>query len=103
MLARPRPDRLTLLWRFVRRERLHRLVVALVVLFALSGFALRVLEPDTSLGNWFWWSVVTMTNMGDRYGLRRRASIIFLEHTEVMTDLEGKLGDQLVLVSPREA
>ncbi len=64
MLARPRPDRLTLLWRFVRREKLHRLVVALVVLFALSGFALRVLEPDKSLGDWLWWSVVTMTTVG---------------------------------------
>jgi len=46
-----RPNRLTLLWRFVRREKLHRLVVALVVLFALSGLMLRVLEPDKSLGD----------------------------------------------------
>lgn len=62
MLARP--NRLMLLWRFVRREKLHRLVVALLILFAVSGLTLRVLEPDKSLADWLWWSVVTMTTVG---------------------------------------
>ncbi len=63
MLARP--NRLTLLWRFVQREKLHRMVVALVVLFTVSGLTLRVLEPvDKSLADWLWWSVVTMTTVG---------------------------------------
>ena len=93
MLARPRPNILTLFWRFVRCEKRHCLVVALVGLFALSGFALRVLEPGPAL---------VERRDDDRYGLRRRASTIFLGHTEMMTDLEGKLGDQLALASPRE-
>jgi voltage-gated potassium channel len=59
-----RPNRLTLLWHFVRREKLHRLVAALVLLFALSGLTLRVLEPDKSLADWLWWSIVTMTTVG---------------------------------------
>ena len=63
MLART-PNRLALLWAFIRRERLHRMGVALLVLFVLSGLSLRVLEPDKSLGDWLWWSVVTMTTVG---------------------------------------
>lgn len=64
MLLRAHPKWLALLWRFVRRENLHRLFIALVVLFLLSGFALRLLEPDKSLADWLWWSIVTMTTVG---------------------------------------
>ena len=64
MTTQGAPGRLTLFWRFIRREKLHRLGVALVVLFVFSGLSLRVLEPDTSLADWFWWSVVTMTTVG---------------------------------------
>ncbi len=64
MLARPRLNWLTLLWRFVRREKLHRLALALAALSVLSGLMLRVLEPDTSLGDWLWWSIVTITTVG---------------------------------------
>ena len=64
MLLRPHTTWLTLLWRFIRRENLHRLVVALVALFILSGFALRLLEPEKSLADWLWWSIVTMTTVG---------------------------------------
>ena len=63
MLAQA-PNRLALFWVFVRRERLHRLGIALLVLFVLSGLSLRVLEPDKSLADWLWWSVVTMTTVG---------------------------------------
>lgn len=58
------PNRLALFWVFIRRERLHRLGIALLVLFVLSGLSLRVLEPDKSLADWLWWSVVTMTTVG---------------------------------------
>lgn len=63
MLAR-RPSWPTLLWRFIRREKLHRLVLAMALLFAFSGFTLKALEPDKSLADWLWWSVVTMTTVG---------------------------------------
>ncbi len=63
MLLRAHPKWLAL-WRFVRRENLHRLGVALVALFLISGLALRLLEPDKSLADWLWWSIVTMTTVG---------------------------------------
>ncbi len=50
--------------RFLRRENLHRILIFLVTLSILSAVALWNLEPDTSLADWLWWSVVTVTTVG---------------------------------------
>lgn len=60
----PPVGRLVPVWRFVRGEGFHRLGVALLVLFALRDVSLRLLEPDRSLADWLWWSVVTVTTVG---------------------------------------
>ncbi len=49
---------------FLRRENLHRILLSLVALTALSAVALWRLEPDTPLRDWVWWSVVTVTTVG---------------------------------------
>ncbi len=77
MLSRPRLDRLTLLWRF----KIHRLALALAALSVLSRLKLRVLEPGTRLGDWFWWRIVTIMTVG-----YSDVTPSLLEHTEVMTD-----------------
>ena len=52
------------LYRFLRRENLHRVLLLLVALSLLSAVALWRLEPTTSLFDWLWWSVVTITTVG---------------------------------------
>ncbi len=52
------------LYRFLRRENLHRVLLLLVALSLLSAAALWRLEPLTPLPDWLWWSVVTITTVG---------------------------------------
>ena len=40
------------------------LVIILVLLIALSTLGLTVLEPNTTLVDCFWWSIVTLTTVG---------------------------------------
>lgn len=52
------------LYRFLRRENLHRILVALILLGLLSAVGLWRLEPERPLEDWLWWSVVTLTTVG---------------------------------------
>jgi voltage-gated potassium channel len=49
---------------FIKRENLHRLLLILFVLLILSSLALAVFEPNISLVNAFWLSIVTLTTVG---------------------------------------
>ncbi|MEM7583950.1 MAG: ion channel, partial [Acidobacteriota bacterium] len=65
MDQRPSPPRwVERLVRFLRRENLHRILLFLVLLSVLSAVALSQLEPQISLTDWLWWSIVTVTTVG---------------------------------------
>ena len=49
---------------FLRRENLHRIFLSLFALTAASAVALWRLEPETTLIDWVWWSLVTVTTVG---------------------------------------
>jgi voltage-gated potassium channel len=51
-------------WNFFRRENFHRLFLFIVVFLAASSIGIAWLEPDMSLINAVWWSIVTMTTVG---------------------------------------
>ncbi|MEM7351304.1 MAG: ion channel [Acidobacteriota bacterium] len=50
--------------RFLRRENLHRILLSLLALIVLGALALSFLEPGTTLADWLWWGVVTVTTVG---------------------------------------
>jgi voltage-gated potassium channel len=52
------------LYRFLRRENLHRVLLMLAALSLLSAVALWRLEATTPFSDWLWWSVVTITTVG---------------------------------------
>ncbi len=52
------------LYRFMRRENLHRVLLLLGALSLASAIFLWSLEPDKPLADWLWWSVVTITTVG---------------------------------------
>jgi voltage-gated potassium channel len=49
---------------FIQREKLHRLLLILVILVLLSTLGLAFFEPNTSLADGLWWSIVTLTTVG---------------------------------------
>jgi voltage-gated potassium channel len=49
---------------FIKQENLHRLLLILFVLLILSSLALAVFEPNISIVNAFWLSIVTLTTVG---------------------------------------
>ena len=49
---------------YVQRERLHRLLLAIAMLILLSTLGLSIFEPNTSLTEGLWWSIVTLTTVG---------------------------------------
>jgi voltage-gated potassium channel len=49
---------------FLKRENLHRLLLILLVMILISTLGLALFEPNTSLVNAFWWSIVTLTTVG---------------------------------------
>lgn len=52
------------LWNFIRRENFHRLLLFIGIFLVISSVAITWLEPDMSIINAIWWSVVTMTTVG---------------------------------------
>jgi len=49
---------------FFQRENLHRLLLVLLLLIFLSTLGWSVFEPNTSLVEGLWWSIVTLTTVG---------------------------------------
>ena len=56
--------RLRKVWQFVQRENFHRLLGVLLLLVILSSFLVHRFEPDISLKDAVWWSIVTLTTVG---------------------------------------
>ena len=52
------------LWNFVQRENFHRLLLFIGIFLVISSVCITWLEPDMSIINAIWWSVVTMTTVG---------------------------------------
>lgn len=52
------------LWRFIQRENIDRLLLVLTLLVLFSSIGLTLTEPDLSLLDSLWWSVVTLTTVG---------------------------------------
>lgn len=51
-------------WQFLQRENLSRLFLLTVVTILISTFAISIVEPDMTIVNGLWWSIVTMTTVG---------------------------------------
>ena len=49
---------------FIKRENLHRLIIILFALIIISTIALAIFEPNISLLNALWLSIVTLTTVG---------------------------------------
>lgn len=57
-------NRIRRVLQFLQRENLHRLLLIILLLILLSTVGLAIFEPNTSLVNAFWWSIVTLTTVG---------------------------------------
>lgn len=51
-------------WHFLRREKLDRLILLLAIVLAFSSISLSFLEPNLSITDALWWSIVTLTTVG---------------------------------------
>jgi len=51
-------------WRFVLRENLHRLFLCIAFFAFLGTLGLAAFEPEMSMLDALWWSLVTMTTVG---------------------------------------
>ena len=52
------------LWEFFQRENFHRLLLLIILFVISSSIAISYIEPNVSVVNAFWWSIVTMTTVG---------------------------------------
>lgn len=52
------------IWHFLERENLHLILFWVLVLVLASAAGISVVEPDISLLNGIWWSIVTLTTVG---------------------------------------
>ncbi|MEM7033035.1 MAG: ion channel [Chloroflexota bacterium] len=51
-------------WHFLQRENFHRMLISILVLLIASAVGIAALEPDITLANGMWWSIVTLTTVG---------------------------------------
>ena len=52
------------IWQFLQKENLHYVLLWVVILVSLSSTVIALLEPDISLIDSIWWSIVTLTTVG---------------------------------------
>ena len=57
-------ESLSALLDFIKREKLHRLLLVLVILILVSTVGILIFEPNITPINAFWWSIVTLTTVG---------------------------------------
>ena len=58
------PQNFYKLWLLLRREKLDRLLLFIAILITLTAIASSWLEPNLSLIDALWWSIVTLTTVG---------------------------------------
>ncbi len=51
-------------WQYLKREKFDRLLLFILLLLIASSIAIDFFEPNISLVNGFWWSIVTLTTVG---------------------------------------
>jgi voltage-gated potassium channel len=51
-------------WKFLQRENLNRIIALTAVMILVSTIAISLVEPDMTVLNGLWWSIVTMTTVG---------------------------------------
>lgn len=51
-------------WHFLQRENFHRMMLSILVLLFISALGIAWLEPDITITNGIWWSIVTLTTVG---------------------------------------
>ena len=52
------------IWRYMQRENIDRILLIIGIIIAISSIGLFWVEPDLSLLDAFWWSIVTLTTVG---------------------------------------
>lgn len=52
------------IWQFLQHENLHRLFLLIIIFVVASSIGITWVEPDMTLFNGIWWSIVTMTTVG---------------------------------------
>ena len=52
------------LWRFLQRENIHRSLAVLLAIIVVSSIGVALFEPNISLVNSLWWTIVTLTTVG---------------------------------------
>ncbi|MDJ0677850.1 MAG: ion channel [Calothrix sp. MO_167.B42] len=53
-----------IIWRFLQRENFDRLLLIMAIMITTSSLALSRVEPNLSLFDAIWWSIVTLTTVG---------------------------------------
>ena len=51
-------------WNFLQRENLNRLLLFTTIIILISTVAISLVEPEMTVVNGLWWSIVTMTTVG---------------------------------------
>lgn len=52
------------IWQALQRKNLIRILLIIAIIIAISSIGLSLVEPDLSLLDTFWWSIVTLTTVG---------------------------------------
>lgn len=51
-------------WYFLQKENLHYVLMWVVILVSLSAMVIALVEPEITLADSVWWSIVTLTTVG---------------------------------------
>ncbi len=51
-------------WHFLQKENLHYVLMWVVILVSVSAMVIALVEPEITLADSVWWSIVTLTTVG---------------------------------------